>query len=55
MLAFLENTWLIWWILATVVLLRWFHVNAITSDESETDSRTPAVPPASRGASPQAI
>ena len=55
MLAFLESTWPICWILAMLILLRWFHVNARTPDDSETCTRTPAVPPASRGASPQAI
>jgi hypothetical protein len=54
MLAFLESTWPVWWILAILVLLRWFHVNALP-DDSETHSRTPAVPPASRGARPQAV
>ena len=53
--AFLESTWLVWWILAILVVLRWFHVNALTPEDSETHTRTPAVPPASHGASPQAI
>lgn len=57
MLAFFESTWPVWWILAIAILLRWFHVNALIpdDDDSETYTRTPAVPPASRGASPQAI
>ena len=45
MLAFLEKTWPIWWIFATVVLLRWFHVNSQTPDDWETHTRTPAAPP----------
>jgi len=55
MLAFLENTWPVLWILAIVVLLRWFSVNSLSPDDSETHTQTPAMPPASRGASPQAI
>ena len=55
MLAFLDSTWPLWWILAILVLLRWFHVNALAPEDSEPRTRTPAVPPASRGASPQAI
>jgi len=55
MLAFLESTWPVWWILAILVLLRWFSVNSLSPDDSEPHTQTPAVPPASRGASPQAI
>jgi hypothetical protein len=55
MLAFLDSTWPVWWILAILVLLRWFHVNALAPEDWEPRTRTPDVPPASRGASPQAI
>jgi hypothetical protein len=26
MIAFLEKTWLLWWMFAVVVIVRWFHV-----------------------------
>jgi hypothetical protein len=52
MLAFLESTWPVWWILAILVLLRWFHINALIPEDTEAHTRTPSVPPASRGASP---
>ena len=55
MLTFLENTWPFWWILAILALLRWFSVNSVSPDDSETHTQTPAVPPASQGASPQEI
>jgi uncharacterized membrane protein YecN with MAPEG domain len=25
MVPFFENTWLIWWVLAVLVILRWLH------------------------------
>jgi hypothetical protein len=25
MITFLEHTWILWWALASVVVLRWFH------------------------------
>ena len=25
MLPFLENTWLLWWLVAVVIIIRWFH------------------------------
>jgi hypothetical protein len=25
LLSFLENTWFLWWVLAVVIILRWFH------------------------------
>lgn len=52
MLTFLEHTWPVWWILAILVLLRWFHVSSLLADDSESQSRTPAMQPTSHGASP---
>ncbi len=26
MIPFFEKTWFLWWILATLVILRWFHL-----------------------------
>jgi hypothetical protein len=26
MILFLQRTWFLWWILATLVVLRWFHL-----------------------------
>lgn len=44
MISFIEKTWFLWWILATLIILRWFHrfsssaesgVNAAASDEEQ--------------------
>jgi hypothetical protein len=48
MLAFLEQTWFLWWILAALAILRWFHNVAadgaedVTAyeDDSDDGSRT---------------
>lgn len=26
MSEFFEKTWLVWWIIATLIVLRWFHI-----------------------------
>lgn len=52
MLALLEGTWPVWWILAILVLLRWFHINSLSHDYSEGHNGPPAVPSTSRGTSP---
>ncbi len=33
MLNFLENTWFLWWLLAILLILQWFH--AISNDTNE--------------------
>ncbi len=33
MLTFLENTWFLWWLLAIILILQWFH--AISNDTKE--------------------
>ena len=33
MLAFLGETWFLWWLFAVILILRWFH--HITADVSE--------------------
>ncbi len=33
MLNFLENTWFLWWLLAILLILQWFH--AISNDTKE--------------------
>jgi hypothetical protein len=40
MLAFFAKTWVLWWMLAVVVILRWFHVlsAAAPSESPEHDS-----------------
>ncbi len=41
MLTFFESTWPLWWIIAILALLRWFHVNALGSENDATQtSRT---------------
>ncbi len=34
MILFIQRTWFMWWILATVVILRWFHLFSHGTDES---------------------
>ena len=42
MLTFFESTWLFWWIIAILVLLRWFHINALAAEADEAQkSRRP--------------
>jgi hypothetical protein len=36
--AFLQKTWFLWWILATLVTLRWFHLLSSHPDERETEA-----------------
>jgi hypothetical protein len=35
-IVFLQKTWSLWWVLATLVILRWFHLFSSRSDEMET-------------------
>jgi hypothetical protein len=45
MISFLAGTWFIWWIVAIVLVLRWFHVVSVASGESEAyaaNDNTPA-------------
>ena len=32
MLGFFENTWFIWWVVAAIAILRWFHVISTRPD-----------------------
>jgi len=34
MLSFFESTWPFWWIIAIVVLIRWFHVNSLDGSKA---------------------
>ena len=34
MIVFIQRTWFVWWILATVIILRWFHLFSYRTDES---------------------
>jgi hypothetical protein len=45
-IEFIEKTWFLWWIGATVVILRWFHLVS-----SETGDSTIEVPASSEKAS----
>jgi|HubBroStandDraft_6_1064221.scaffolds.fasta_scaffold24897_3 hypothetical protein len=38
MTAFLENSWLLWWLLAIVATLRWFHLLARRVDRDDSSS-----------------
>jgi len=31
-IAFMEETWFLWWIVAVIVILRWFHVSLSGSE-----------------------
>jgi hypothetical protein len=55
MISFLEKTWLLWWLLASLVVLRWFRGISLvdptdTGDSSDRDDRqyTASGPLASR-------
>ncbi len=38
MLTFLENTWLLWWLLAIILILQWFHaISRDTQDEASAN------------------
>jgi hypothetical protein len=32
-IVFLQKTWFLWWILATLVILRWFHLFSSRTDD----------------------
>jgi hypothetical protein len=49
MISFLEKTWLFWWLLASFVVLRWFHSISVvepgdTRDSSDRDNGQYTVP-----------
>lgn len=33
-IPFIEKTWFMWWILATLAILRWFHLFSSRTDDS---------------------
>ena len=33
-IPFLEKTWFVWWVLSTLVVLRWFQIFSSPADES---------------------
>jgi hypothetical protein len=33
-IVFIQKTWFLWWFLATVVILRWFHLFSSHSDDA---------------------
>ncbi len=37
-IPFIEKTWFLWWILATLVILRWFHLFSSHTDDSAVRS-----------------
>jgi hypothetical protein len=40
---FFQKTWFLWWILATLIILRWFHLFASSADDDGA-SRQPISP-----------
>jgi len=34
-IAFLQKSWFLWWILATLVILRWFHLFSSRTNDNE--------------------
>ena len=38
MLALFEKTWVLWWMLAVVVILRWFHVLSAAAPQDPSES-----------------
>lgn len=47
MIPFMEKTWLLWWMLAIVVVMRWFHLLQTTAKSEGFDAPAP-VPQESR-------
>jgi hypothetical protein len=45
MVPFLENTWLLWWLIAIVVIIRWFHLSVQVSEESDESVVAPDARP----------
>ena len=37
MISFIEKTWFLWWIVATFIILRWFHLFS-SAAESNRDA-----------------
>ena len=33
MVPFFQKTWFLWWILATLIILRWFHLFASSAED----------------------
>lgn len=54
MIHFIESTWPIWWAMAILALLRWFHLNALAAqaDEERAEIR---MRPATGNPTPHAI
>ncbi len=54
MKAFLaDNTWIVWWSLIMLVILRWFHLMASTRDSQEQEEpEYPAATPPVTGMGP---
>jgi hypothetical protein len=41
-IAFFEKTWLLWWIVAILIILRWFHLlRSSADDEGVLESENP--------------
>jgi hypothetical protein len=38
MLALFEKTWVLWWMLAVMIILRWFHVVSATAPRDPYES-----------------
>jgi hypothetical protein len=52
MKAFLaDNTWIIWWAVIMIVVLRWFHLMASISEHEEEEPEYPAANPPMAGLS----
>jgi hypothetical protein len=56
-IPFIQSTWFVWWILATLFILRWFHLFSSRTGESAleaADSREEETAPASNQIPPGA-
>jgi hypothetical protein len=48
MIGFIEKTWFLWWVFASLVILRWFHVVRSSEttepelDREETENKSAA-------------
>jgi hypothetical protein len=44
MIPFIERTWFLWWLVAVMVILRWFHLFSTRTDEEAFEVRASGGP-----------
>jgi hypothetical protein len=51
-IPFFQKSWFLWWILATLIVLRWFHLFSSRTDQRALEPADSAKEEASAGAKP---